>query len=59
MLVFSSNKVLSEILDNPGAHGFVERAKDVVGRGIWRDGLHLTREVHAIIARRFSHALGL
>lgn len=57
MVVFSCNKVLSEVLDNPGAQGFAENAKDVVGRGIWRDGLHLTRVVHEIIASRMSSAL--
>jgi len=58
MLIFSSNKVLSEVLDNPGAQGFSENAKDVVGRGIWRDSLHLTPAVHKIIASRISSALG-
>ena len=58
MLVFSSHKVLSEILDNPGAYGFVENAKSVVGRGIWWDILHLTPAVHKIIANRISSVLG-
>lgn len=58
MLVFSCNKVLSEVLDNPGAQGFAESAKDVVGRGIWRDSLHLTPAVHEIIASRMLSALG-
>lgn len=56
--VFSSNEVLSEVLDNPGAHGFTETAKDVSGRGIWRDSLHLTPAVHKIFASRMANALG-
>lgn len=61
MLIFSSNMVLSEVLDSPGAHGFKfgDVAKDMVGGGIWRDGLHLTPAVHRIIASRMSSALGL
>lgn len=57
MLVFSSHKVLSEVLDNPGAQGFAENAMDGVGRGIWRDSLHLTPAVHEILASRMSSAL--
>ncbi|KAF8141376.1 hypothetical protein EV363DRAFT_1307923 [Boletus edulis] len=57
--VFSSSKVLSEVLDNPSAQGFAESARDVVGRGIWRDSLHLTPAVHEIIASRMLSTLGL
>ena len=57
MQVFSSNRVLSGILDNPGAQGFAENAEDAVGRGIWRDDLHLTPAVHEIIASRMLSVL--
>lgn len=58
MLVFSSNRVLSEVLDDPDVHGFHENANTVVGRSIWRDSLHLSPVVHKIIANRLSSALG-
>ena len=57
VFVFSSHKVLTEILDNPTKHNFEGKDVTLEGGGIWVDRLHLTAEVHAIIAKRFLNSL--
>ncbi|CCL98375.1 uncharacterized protein FIBRA_00370 [Fibroporia radiculosa] len=56
VLVFSSHKVLTDVLDNPLEYEFTD--DDVNGEGeIWQDELHLASAVHAILAERLLAAL--
>ena len=59
VLVFSSHRVLTDILDHPTLHGFTEDNVTEQGGAIWIDGLHLTPAVHELIAQRVYRALNL
>jgi phospholipase/lecithinase/hemolysin len=48
---FSSYKCLSDILDHPVKHGFIEDDVTRYGGAIWADNIHLTGAVHETIAQ--------
>ncbi|KAH9919903.1 uncharacterized protein B0H18DRAFT_1096021 [Fomitopsis serialis] len=51
-LLFSSHRVLTEVLDDPCEFDFTEDDATAEGGGIWTDGLHLSTHVHDILAER-------
>lgn len=57
IFLFSSNRILTEILDDPCEYGFDEDDADIEGGEIWEDDLHLTTEVHEIIVDRLVEAI--
>ncbi|KAI0074731.1 hypothetical protein K474DRAFT_1507171 [Panus rudis PR-1116 ss-1] len=59
ILMFSSHQVLSDVLDDPSEYDLSEDDPEIEGGGIWADGLHLTAEVHDIIAERLCRSLSL
>lgn len=56
LILFSSHKVLSDILNNPVRYGFTLGDTTAAG-AIWDDHLHLTSEAHRIIANQLFTAL--
>ncbi|KAI0710089.1 hypothetical protein C8Q76DRAFT_624757 [Earliella scabrosa] len=52
VLLFSSHQVLSEVLDDPAEFDFGEDDPTTEGGGIWADDLHLTADVHDVLAER-------
>ncbi|KIM66770.1 carbohydrate esterase family 16 protein [Scleroderma citrinum Foug A] len=52
VLLFSLHQVLTEVLENPFTFDFSEDDPTTQGGGIWEDDLHLTIEVHDILAER-------
>ena len=57
IFVFSSHRVLTEVLDEPLDFDFVEEDLETEGGSIWTDDLHLTPAVHAILADRLLDSL--
>jgi lysophospholipase L1-like esterase len=57
IFVFSSHRVLTEVLDEPLDFDFVEEDPETEGGNIWTDDLHLTPAVHAILAERLLDSL--
>lgn len=57
VFLFSTHAVVSAVLDDPGAYGL--RSDDVARAGgqIWEDELHLTTELHKVLAERLVGAL--
>ncbi|KAK0491442.1 hypothetical protein IW261DRAFT_1413746 [Armillaria novae-zelandiae] len=55
--VFSSHKVLTDVLDDPLECDFCEKDSDDSGGVIWEDDLHLTPAIHAILADRLFSSL--
>jgi len=56
-LYFSSYKVFSEILDNPGAKGYPSEDVKKAGGSIWVDGLHASASVHKDVAHELAKFL--
>ena len=56
-LYFSSYKVFSDILDNPGAGGYPSEDVKKAGGSIWMDQLHATAAVHKDVARELAKFL--
>ena len=56
-LYFSSYKVFSEILDNPGAECYPSEDVKKAGGSIWMDQLHATAAVHKGIAHELAKFL--
>ncbi|KAH6910826.1 hypothetical protein BKA70DRAFT_94336 [Coprinopsis sp. MPI-PUGE-AT-0042] len=54
---FSAHELLTEILDSPEDHGFTEEDVEEEGGSVWLDDLHLTTEVHEIIAKRLGEVI--
>ncbi|KAK1221482.1 hypothetical protein PQX77_015716 [Marasmius sp. AFHP31] len=54
--IFSFHGVLSKILDDPEEFDFTEDDSTTEGGAIWVDELHLTSEVHEIIAEQIRKA---
>lgn len=52
VLIFSSHKLFSDILDDPLEHEFTEDDPETEGGGIWVDDLHPTSEVHDILGEQ-------
>lgn len=57
ILVFSSHRLFSELLNGPGNYGFDEDDVTEAGGKIWEDQLHLTSDVHGILAQQLKEAL--
>ena len=57
VFVFSSHRVLTEVLDEPLDFDFTEGDPETDGAGIWKDDLHLTPAVHAILAELLLDSL--
>ena len=57
VFLFSTHAAISAILDNPEEYDFQPDDVTQEGGGIWDDELHLTTEVHAIIAGQLVHGL--
>ncbi|KZT01321.1 carbohydrate esterase family 16 protein [Laetiporus sulphureus 93-53] len=57
VFLFSANAVISAILDAPDEYGFEEEDIFEEGGPIWLDDMHLTSDVHAIIAEKLEKAL--
>lgn len=56
-LYFSSYKIFSEILDNPGAKGYPSEDVKKAGGSIWMDQLHATAAVHKDVAHELAKFL--
>ena len=56
VLLFSSHRTLSEVLDDPTKFDLGEDDPDTEGSGIWVDDLHLTEDVHAMLAERMAES---
>lgn len=52
--IFSSHRVLARVLDDPEEYDFCEDDTVDEGGRIWLDELHLTSEVHDILAKEFT-----
>ncbi|KAI0770380.1 hypothetical protein C8Q74DRAFT_1218730 [Fomes fomentarius] len=59
MLLFSSYNVLEEVLDDPAEFDFDEEDTTAEGGTIWEDDLHLTADMHDILAERLLASLSL
>ena len=57
VFLFSSHRVLKEILEDPERFGFDADDPDTKRGRIWRDKLHLTSEIHDLLAERLYAAL--
>jgi phospholipase/lecithinase/hemolysin len=57
VFLFSAHQVVSAVLDDPEEFGFAEDDVSEQGGAIWMDEMHMTSEVHAIIAERIEVAL--
>jgi phospholipase/lecithinase/hemolysin len=57
VFLFSAYQVVSAVLDDPEEFGFAEDDVSEQGGAIWMDDMHITSEVHAIIAERIKVAL--
>lgn len=66
--IFSARSVINEVLDHPGVFGLrnndggasERRTTDTGGRSnIWEDHIHMSPEVHTILAERIVEALEL
>ena len=55
--LFSSHQVLSDVMDNPDKYDLAEDDPETGGGEIWEDDLHLTVEVHEILADCLLRAL--
>ena len=56
-LLFSSHQVLTDVLGDPSEYDLGEDDPETEGGGIWADDLHLTAEVHDILAERLLKSL--
>jgi hypothetical protein len=52
VLLFSSHRVLMDVLEDPLEYGFSEDDVTTEGGGIWADDLHLRSEVHDILGEQ-------
>lgn len=55
--VFSAHSVISDILDNPEEYDFTEEDATEANINIWSDELHLTIEVHKVLAKKITSSL--
>ncbi len=59
MILFSSHQVLEEVLEDPSEFDFGEDDPTTEEGRIWVDDLHLTTDVHDILAERLLTSLFL
>ena len=52
VFLFSSNEALTEVLDDPTEFDLSEDDPDTEGGSFWEDDLHLTSDIHGILAER-------
>ena len=57
ILLFSAHRVLTDVLDDPLEYDFHEDDPTDEGGSIWADDLHLTSEVHDIVAKQLLKSL--
>jgi len=57
VFMFSSNAVLTDILNDPVKYGFAEKDITQEGRRIWEDTLHVTSDVQKVIAEQLVNAV--
>ena len=57
VLLFSSHRLLSDVLEDPLDYDFAEDDPTTEGGGIWIDDLHLTEEVHSILGEHIFKSL--
>ena len=57
VLLFSAHRVLTDVLDDPLEYDFNEDDPADEGGSIWADDLHLTSEVHDIVAQQLLNSL--
>ncbi|KAG2119184.1 hypothetical protein DEU56DRAFT_747478 [Suillus clintonianus] len=57
VFLFSSNAVLTDVLDSPVKYKFSEKDVMQAGGSIWEDELHITSSVQKVIAEQFIHAM--
>ena len=57
VLLFSPHRVLTDVLDDPLEYDFSEGDPSDEGGRIWADDLHLTSEVHDLLAERLLAAV--
>ena len=50
VVLLSAYSVIADILDRPVEYGFDEKDAEEEGGAIWRDELHVTSQVHEILA---------
>jgi len=58
VLLFSVHALLGKMLDTPEDFDFGADDTTTLGGAIWRDDIHLTSAVHAIVAQKFLQGLG-
>ncbi|KDQ26342.1 carbohydrate esterase family 16 protein, partial [Pleurotus ostreatus PC15] len=51
VFLFSSHRVLTDVLDDPLEYDFGEDDPVIEGGRIWEDGLHLTSDIHDILCK--------
>ena len=56
-MVYSSYDTFTRVLDDPELHGFTPEDVSKKGGAIWRDDLHPTSAMHAIIANDMAQLL--
>ena len=52
IILFSSHQVLTEVLEDPTEFDLSEDDPDTEGGSFWEDDLHLTSDIHDILAER-------
>lgn len=57
VMVFSAQKVISDVLDDPLEFDFQEVDVEEAAGVIWEDGLHLTPAVHKILAEQLCKSV--
>jgi hypothetical protein len=57
VLLFSSHKVVLDVLDDPTEYDFTEDDTSEDSGAIWEDDIHLQPEVHTILADRLVSVL--
>ena len=57
VLLFSAHRALTNMLDDPLEYDFHEDDPTDEGGSIWADDLHLTSEVHDIVAKQLLNSL--
>jgi phospholipase/lecithinase/hemolysin len=57
VFMFSSNAVLTDVLNDPVKYGFAEKDITQEGGRIWEDALHVTSDVQKVIAEQFVNVM--
>lgn len=57
LFLFSSCQVVTEVLEDPAEFDFGEDDPTTEGGGIWQDDLHLTSDMHSVLAEKLFASL--